>query len=384
MPRRASDYEERLPDIGPEDAEPGGGRLSITVLSVAFPLAPVRSDAVGGAEQILFELDQDLAAGGHTSLVAACEGSQPAGTLFPFPLPQGYVPHEARASISRERLQDAINRALASHRVDLVHMHGLDFHEYEIPADLPVLITLHLPISWYQPGEWNKFGHRAQFCCVSQSQRKSATAELRDCVVIENGIPLPHYQQQNQRDDFALVLGRICPEKNAHEALEAGTRSGLRVLLGGEVFSYPEHQRYFEQRIAPLLRSEHSAIEHQFIGPLSPQRKLELLQQAKCLLHPTLAPETSSLVAMEALAAGTPVIAYRSGALPEIIEDGVTGFLVNSTEEMAAAIGKVHTISTKACREAAERRFSKTRMVQQYFELYEELLRDVPVEKLHA
>jgi glycosyltransferase involved in cell wall biosynthesis len=103
-----------------------------------------------------------------------------------------------------------------------------------------------------------------------------------------------------------------------------------------------------------------------------------------CLLHPTLAPETSSLVAMEALAAGTPVIAYRSGALPEIVDDGVTGFLVNSVQEMAAAIGKVRTISDRACRRAVERRFLKERMVGQYFALYEELLRGRRMEKMHA
>jgi glycosyltransferase involved in cell wall biosynthesis len=164
-------------------------------------------------------------------------------------------------------------------------------------------------------------------------------------------------------------MGRICPEKNAHEALEAGTRAGMRVLLAGQVFPYEEHRRYFRERIEPLLQANHT-----FLGPVSTEAKYDLLARAKCLLHPTLAPETSGLVAMEAMAAGTPVIAYRSGALAEIIEDGVTGFLVDNVEDMADAMHNVHTISPEACRAAAERRFSKERMVREYFELYNSLL----------
>ena len=118
--------------------------------------------------------------------------------------------------------------------------------------------------------------------------------------------------------------------------------------------------------------------------PLSIARKQELLRHAKCLLHPTLAPETSSLVAMEALAAGTPVIAYPSGALPEIVDNGVTGFLVNSMEEMAEAIGKAHTLSPATCREAAEQRFSKKRMIRNYFDLYERILSQASQEQVRA
>ncbi len=101
-------------------------------------------------------------------------------------------------------------------------------------------------------------------------------------------------------------------------------------------------------------------------------------------MHPTLAPETSSLVAMEALAAGTPVIAYRSGALPEIVEDGVTGFLVDDVTQMAEAMRAVHTLSPEACRRAAEVRFSEERMVAGYFQLYDKLLAGSAAQKLYA
>jgi glycosyltransferase involved in cell wall biosynthesis len=197
---------------------------------------------------------------------------------------------------------------------------------------------------------------------------------LQNCSVVENGVALPPIAEKKPREDFALVMGRICPEKNAHAALEAGTLARTRVLLAGQAFPYREHQQYLRQKIEPVLQSQKSDLKHALLGPLSSSRKQELLAQAKCLLHPTLAPETSSLSAMEALAAGTPVIAYRSGALPEIVEHGLTGFLVDGVEEMAEAIRKVHTITSEACRRAAERRFSKERMVRGYFERYGALL----------
>jgi glycosyltransferase involved in cell wall biosynthesis len=253
--------------------------------------------------------------------------------------------------------------------VDLIHMHGLDFSEYSLPPDIPVLVTLHLPIAWYSEESWRKVGSNVQFCCVSQTQRWMCFAKLKDVFVVENGVNLPPLSHTQKKEDFALIMGRICPEKNAHAALEAATLAGTRVLLAGHVFPYEEHRRYFHEKIEPLLNGEHT-----FLGPVSAEAKCDLLTRAKCLLHPTLAPETSSLVAMEAMAVGTPVIAYRSGALPEIVEDSVTGFLVDSVEEMAEAIRSVHTLSPKACREAAERRFSKARMVRQYFELYNSLL----------
>ncbi len=345
--------------------------MPMTVLSIAFPFSPVSPEAVGGAEQILSALDEALCAAGHTSLVVACEGSRVAGELFSFPLPEGEVFDEPAKASCRRRVQAMIDRVLLSRQVDLIHMHGLDFGSYAIPAAIPVLVTLHMPTDWYQPECWSRFGAHAQFCCVSQTQRRSCGPGMRRVCVIENGVALPPLPAQIPKGDFALVMGRICPEKNAAAALEAGTLARTRVLIAGQAFAYSEHLQYLRNNIEPLLHSARGDLNHAFLGPLACAQRQELLAQAKCLLHPTLAPETSSLVAMEAMAAGTPVIAYRSGALPEIVEDGVTGFLVDTVEEMAAAIAQMHTLSPAACRLAAERRFSRERMVARYFELYE-------------
>ncbi len=338
--------------------------MTLTVLSVAFPYAVVGPAGVGGAERILAVLDQALVRAGHRSVVIACEGSEVAGELLAIPAPQALEITDAERAVSRQAVQAAVDRALSEHEVDVVHMHGLDFYEYLVPQHVPVLVTLHLPISWY-PGEaWNDWAHRARFCCVSHSQQQTSPGVLGHVTVIENGVAVPPLPPAVAKENYAVVMGRICPEKNAHEALEAGTRADVPVVLIGQAFPYREHQQYFAQAIEPRL------LEHVFLGALPVERRQAVLARARCLLHPTLAPETSSLVAMEALAVGTPVIAYRSGALAEIVEDGVTGFLVNGIEEMAEAIRRVNTISPAACYHAARQRFSEEQMIERYLAEY--------------
>lgn len=341
--------------------------MSLNVLNVAFPFAPVGPCAVGGAEQILTALDSAITAAGHQSLVMACSGSQTRGRLIPTPKPPDLQSDEDR-KWHRSQVQMILDRTLASERIDVLHMHGFDFHEYRLPKHVPVLVTLHMPIEWYPRGIWSALPKNVILQCVSHSQREKGARYIGKPAVIENGVPTP----DNWRRDpagFALALGRICPEKNLHAALQAGSKAGVNVLIGGQVFPYQTHLDYFENRLKPLL----SAGGHQFLGPLSPTDKRQLFTRAKCLLHPTLAPETSSLVAMEAMAAGVPVIAYSSGALSEIVQDGVTGFLVRNVDEMAEAIRLVYLINPERCHLAAKARFSEARMAHQYLSLYNAL-----------
>jgi glycosyltransferase involved in cell wall biosynthesis len=354
----------------------------MTVLSIAYPFAPVGLGCVGGAEQILTDLDQALVAAGHKSLVLACEGSTAAGTLISFPRARGELNNKDEQQFCRKHVQAVLDRTLASQTVDLIHMHGFDFHEYTLPPEIPILVTLHLPIAWYPNEIWNNLAANIRVQCVSKTQQLSCPAALSHAPVIPNGVEISPARKQT--GDFAIVLGRICPEKNQHAALEAGFLANTSVVLGGRVFPFADHQAYFRDKVAPLLERKHESVRHTFCGPLSRANYQQLLADAKCLLHPTLAPETSSLVAMEAMAAGTPAIAYRSGALPEIVEHGITGFLVDSVEEMAAAIHRVHTLRAEDCRAAAAQRFSKQRMVEQYFQLYHDIIHSRQQQRLYA
>jgi glycosyltransferase involved in cell wall biosynthesis len=337
----------------------------LTVLNVAYPFAPVGPDAVGGAEQILSTIEQAVVQAGHCSLVVASEGSLTAGTLLPVPAP-GEIDETVRKQVYAAVL-DRISRALVD--ADIVHLHGIDFDSYLPPPDKPVLVTLHLPPSWYPEAALRTARPRTWFNCVSQDQQRRCPAGMRNVPLIPNGVPVRTLSSAHHaRRRFALVLGRICPEKGQHLALQAAHAAGIPLLIGGEVFPYPEHRAYFEESIRPLLDSQ-----RRYLGPVAFARKRRLLAAARCVLIPSLVPETSSLVAMEAAACGTPVIAFACGALPETVEHGRTGFLVDEVAAMANAIQRSADIDPALCREIAMRRFDAERMTDAYLALYAEL-----------
>ncbi len=350
--------------------------MSLTVLSVAYPLAPMGPDAAGGSEQILSLLDRTLARAGHHSIVVACEGSITEGTLVETPRPRGTLTPGVH-SLAQRRHLEAIGRALQRWPVDLVHMHGLDFHQYLPPAGPPVLVTLHLPPDWYPPGVFELKRPQTFLHCVSETQQRGCPPHAKMLPVIENGVPVDRLKSGIPKERYALALGRICPEKGFHIALDAATRARIPAVVAGELFSYKAHKQYYREQIAPRLNGN----GHRFVGPVGFTEKRRLLSAARCLLVPSLVPETSSLVTMEALACGTPVIAFPSGALAEIIRDGKTGFLVRDEIEMAKAIERVDEIDPVACRRAAQERFSADRMVQTYIDLYHRIVsRKVSIE----
>jgi glycosyltransferase involved in cell wall biosynthesis len=333
----------------------------LTVLSVAFPLAPVGPDAVGGAEQVLTQLDTALVRRGHRSLVIACEGSVTAGTLIPL---ERSDPRDDRVWYdAHDRCRDAIRTALACWPVDLVHLHGVDFSAYA-PHGVPTLATLHLPPTWY-PAEVFETGGTFRLNCVSASQRAACPPMLEPIRVIENGVPLPAPTLRSRKREFALALGRICPEKGFHLALDAARRASMPLMLAGSVLDFPAHRRYFDREIVPRLDRL-----RRFIGPVGLRRKQRLLAAATCLVVSSLVPETSSLVAMEAMTCGTPVVAFETGALAELVTPGQTGFLVHSQAELASAMREAAALDPDKCRKTACLRFSAERMADEYLALY--------------
>ena len=339
----------------------------LTVLSVAYPLAPVGPDAVGGAEQVLTMLDRALVAAGHRSRVVACEGSQVAGELLPIPAAPGALDDAAREAAHR-----AVRRVLATEQADIVHLHGVDFADYLPPPGSTVLATLHLPPSWYPAAALEPQREDTWLQCVSASQHRALQDMLHTANLlppIRNGVDVAALGAvRHGRRGYAVMLGRVCPEKGQHTALQAAHRAKIGLLLAGQVFPYSEHRRYFAGEVAPLLDAQ-----RRFIGPLGFTRKRRLLAGARCLLAPSTAPETSSLVAMEALACGTPVIAFPSGALADLVEHGRTGFLVTSAAEMAEAILQAGRIDPEACRQAARDRFDQADTIAGYFAAYRRL-----------
>lgn len=336
----------------------------LTILQVAYPLAPVGPNAVGGAEQVLCQLERGLAARGHETIVVAGEGSQICGWLVP--VPSATPPYdEAAISTARMRHADAIRDALARWPIDLVHVHGFDFDSYLPPPGVPVLATLHCPASWYSAEALHPGREDLWLNAVSKHQQEELSPNGRLLPFVENGVAVEAFATRHRRRDFALVLARIAPEKGIREALEAAHAADVPLLVAGELFPYPEHQRYFAEEVRPLLDDR-----RRYLGPIGFARKRRLLAGARCVVIPSRVRETSSLVAREALASGTPVVAFRQGALVDAIEHGRTGYLVDDVPEMAAAMQSVSALDENTCRATARERFSLDRMVDGYISLY--------------
>ncbi|MCX6967188.1 MAG: glycosyltransferase family 4 protein [Verrucomicrobia bacterium] len=346
--------------------------MKLTILNVAFPFAPVGPDAVGGAEQILTQLDVALAQRGHHSIVVACEGSQTAGQLIGIPRVTGAIHDRFRCRV-HAHVRAAIQHALTRWAIDVIHFHGVDCHAYLPAEEIPTLVTLHCPVSFYQPMLFEAWRPQFFIHCVSASQRRSCPPGVHILPDLPNGVPESLLQTRHAKRRFAVALGRICPEKNFHVAIDAAKQANLGLLLAGATFPYPAHEHYYKNEILPRLD------RHRLhIGPIGFVRKKRLLSAARCLLMPSLAAETSSLVSMEALACGTPVIAFPSGALPEMIEHGKTGFIVRNQDEMAEAIHAAGSIDPEQCRAAVRSRFCADRMVADYLNLYRRLKGDAP------
>jgi glycosyltransferase involved in cell wall biosynthesis len=341
--------------------------VTLTVVSVAYPFAPVTADPAGGAEQVLAQLDRALVRAGHRSRVIAADGSRTAGALVILPGPADAIT-EAHRAVVYGRLNALLEEIVRAGAADLIHLHGLDFDRYLPPPGVPVLATLHLPIDWYAPEALRPGRPRTGLNPVSADQARRAPPDIALLPPIPNGVDTDAYRPGPAREPYALVLGRVTPEKGFHHALRAARMAGSPLIAAGRVFPYEAHRRYFDAEIAPHLDAL-----RRWAGPVEGAEKRRLIAQARCVLIPSTAPETSSLVAMEALASGTPVIAFRTGALPEIVQHGTTGLIVDTVEEMAEAIRTVGAIDPAACRRAACARFSLARTTDAYLDLYARL-----------
>lgn len=338
------------------------------VLFVSYPMLPVSDASCGGAEQMLWTLEREMARRGHQTYVAACRGSSVAGTL----IPTGDAPAHVDAFEQRAAEHSALTlKAVREEGFDLVHDKSGFFWRKAGEFRTPLLATLHLPRSFYNDRLFHGLATNVRFNCVSASQAGSFR-DLRGFLgVVPNGIAVERFRFEQGKGNFVLWLGRICPEKAPHLAIDAAAKVGINLELAGQVYPFSWHQLYFDQEIRPRL--ERFGAQVRCITSPSFREKVDLMSKAKALLLPTLAPETSSLVTMEAMACGTPVIAFPNGALPEIIEDGVTGFLVHDVEEMADAIPRAGFLTPIIARDQAEQRFSSLSMADAYEALYRKL-----------
>lgn len=202
------------------------------------------------------------------------------------------------------------------------------------------------------------------YVSISDSDRD---AELDYVATVYNGIDLSNITYTESAGDKLVFLGRIHPDKGVGLAIETAQKSGMDLIIAGIV----QDQDYFDELVKPHIND--SSI--QYIGPVGPVERDELLKQAYALIHLNTIPERFGLVMAESMAAGVPVIAADLGSCREVIEDGQTGYLVDSVDEAVAAVGKIDLIERKKCRQRVEENFSIDRMVAEYEKVYEEIFR---------
>ena len=284
-----------MEELGAEGHCRNGAAVRLTVLSVSYSLGRVSERTAGGAEHILLTLDRHLTSCGQRSLVIAPGGSRSRGLLLPTP------PISHRIDVFEQRRARAnhaiaIERALARFPVDVIHLHGVDFLGYIPDTTVPVVVTLHLPLSWYPSAALNLKPPSVYLVCVSRSQRSAVSNTSTHARVISNGVVVERQRLPRHKGDYVVSVGRICPEKGFHVAMDAASAAGMPLYLAGEVAGYPEHRAYFEGEILPRLGSL-----HRFLGPVSGESKRQLLAGARALLVPSRVPETSSLISMEAM-----------------------------------------------------------------------------------
>lgn len=251
---------------------------------------------------------------------------------------------------------------------DILHNHILETFALAPYLHVPIITTLHTDLSrsaeqtiLTQPGLEKTF-----FISISDSQRRSLP-HLPYVRTIYHGIPIGEFPFNEQAGDYLVFLGRITPEKGLEVAIEVAERTGLKLIVAAKVDEPPS-----EYARAMLKRMENSP-QVEFIGQVGAEKK-ELLANARALLMPIQWDEPFGLVVIEALATGTPVVAFNRGSMPEIIEEGKTGFLVTTTDEMVATVKNISTLDRRACRRSVEKRFSVDRMVSDYEKVFEEIM----------
>jgi glycosyltransferase involved in cell wall biosynthesis len=254
-------------------------------------------------------------------------------------------------------------------RADVVHDHTLMGPEWGVQhGAAPIVTTVH---GEFIPALRQHYQSVAaagvEIVAISQAQRLTAP-EVPVSTVIHHGIDVRRFPMGSGTGGYVVFLGRMHPDKGAHRAIAAARAAGKRILLAAKMWE-PAERRYFAERVEPLL-----GVDAEYVGEVGGAGKLELLAGAEALLNPIRWPEPFGLVMIEALACGTPVLAFAQGAAPEIIEHGRSGFLCADEDEMASSLRLVPDLDRRQCRASVEARFSTDRMVRDHLRLYHRLL----------
>jgi glycosyltransferase involved in cell wall biosynthesis len=321
----------------------------------------------GGTERVVSYLTEELVRQGHDVTLFASGDSETAADLVAVTpralrLDDQCVDQMAHHVLLLERVRQMADR------FDVLHFH-IDYLHFPLSRrmSVPHATTLHgrLDLPDLQP-LYREFSD-APVISISDAQRTPLPG-AGWVATVPHGLPMDLYRGHDAPDDYLAFIGRISPEKGVDRAIEIARQSGLTLRIAAKVDDVD--RAYFEKQIEPLLKDK--GVE--FVGEIGERDKDGFLGRARALVFPIDWPEPFGLVMIEAMACGTPVIAFPAGSVREVLEDGVTGFIVEGVDEAAAAVDRARGFDRRRCRAEFERRFTAARMAHDYVAVYERLM----------
>ncbi len=320
----------------------------------------------GGTERIVSYLTEELVREGHDVTLFASGDSKTRARL---------VPQTKRALRTDEKCQDPlaphvtmIEKVLQrAQEFDVIHFH-VDYLHFSVARrmDAAHLTTLHGRLDLPELPELYRTFADVPVNSISQAQRKPLP--FANWVgTVPHGLPKTLYSLNENPQNYLAFIGRVSPEKGVDRAIEIARRTGARLKIAAKIDQ--KDRDYFNAVVRPAL--DHPSIE--FLEEIGDREKQELIGNARAVLFPINWPEPFGLVMIESLACGTPVIAFKFGSVPEVIDDGITGFVVSDVEQAVKSVEKLGSIDRRQCRAAFEQRFSAPEMAQAYVALYEQL-----------
>jgi glycosyltransferase involved in cell wall biosynthesis len=330
------------------------------VAQIAPPWVPIPPRDYGGTELMVANLVRGLVGQGvEVVLFGAQDSTLEVPCLGPYP--QAFWPPD---KFSENLHLSYAFRHLKKEPCQVIHSHLENAAGFWALAEVaaPLIVTLHTPLTPMKV-DYLKGFPEIHVVTVSEFQYRQLNGHPNRHL-IPHGLELTDYPFQADKEDFLLFLGRIYPDKGLHTAIRLARETGRRLVVAGPVFS-PD-QPYFDVLIRPELNGEF--IRH--LGPVDFPSKVDLLKRAQVLVSPLEVDEAFGLVMLEAMACGTPVVAYHRGAVPEVVRHGETGFVVHTYRELLNSLERISEIDPERCREHVARNFSQEAMVSAYLSLY--------------